>query len=151
MAVLKQITVFLENVPGRLATLCNTLEERGVNLQAMTTSEASEASNTATRPRERATKTTDATSKSTQSSSSNSTDTADTGERQLNNLGHQIGWCEKGSGRGRRVQARWEVEDHRRRAPQDRCGLRRFDRCAHPPRGGPLVHRDIFVPGHPVG
>ena len=42
MAVLKQITVFLENVPGRLATLCNTLEERGVNLQAMTTSEASE-------------------------------------------------------------------------------------------------------------
>jgi len=42
MAVLKQITVFLENVPGRLATLCNTLENRGVNLQAMTTSEASE-------------------------------------------------------------------------------------------------------------
>lgn len=42
MSVLKQITVFLENVPGRLATLCNTLEERGVNLQAMTTSEASE-------------------------------------------------------------------------------------------------------------
>ena len=42
MAILKQITVFLENVPGRLATLCNTLEERGVNLQAMTTSEASE-------------------------------------------------------------------------------------------------------------
>jgi hypothetical protein len=42
MAVLKQITVFLENVPGRLATLCNTLEKRGVNLQAMTTSEASE-------------------------------------------------------------------------------------------------------------
>jgi len=42
MPVLKQITVFLENVPGRLATLCNTLEERGVNLQAMTTSEASE-------------------------------------------------------------------------------------------------------------
>lgn len=42
MPVLKQITVFLENVPGRLATLCNTLEKRGVNLQAMTTSEASE-------------------------------------------------------------------------------------------------------------
>jgi hypothetical protein len=42
MPILKQITVFLENVPGRLATLCNTLEERGVNLQAMTTSEASE-------------------------------------------------------------------------------------------------------------
>lgn len=42
MAILKQITVFLENVPGRLATLCNTLEARGVNLQAMTTSEASE-------------------------------------------------------------------------------------------------------------
>ena len=42
MAILKQITVFLENVPGRLATLCNTLDERGVNLQAMTTSEASE-------------------------------------------------------------------------------------------------------------
>lgn len=42
MPVLKQITVFLENVPGRLATLCNTLENRGVNLQAMTTSEASE-------------------------------------------------------------------------------------------------------------
>ena len=42
MAILKQITVFLENVPGRLATLCNALEQRGVNLQAMTTSEASE-------------------------------------------------------------------------------------------------------------
>lgn len=42
MPVLKQITVFLENVPGRLATLCNTLENRGVNLQAMTTFEASE-------------------------------------------------------------------------------------------------------------
>lgn len=42
MPVLKQITVFLENVPGRLATLCNTLEDHGVNLQAMTTSEASE-------------------------------------------------------------------------------------------------------------
>jgi hypothetical protein len=42
MAIMKQITVFLENVPGRLATLCNTLEERGVNLQAMTTSESSE-------------------------------------------------------------------------------------------------------------
>jgi hypothetical protein len=42
LAILKQITVFLENVPGRLATLCNTLEDRGVNLQAMTTSEASE-------------------------------------------------------------------------------------------------------------
>jgi hypothetical protein len=42
MPVLKQITVFLENVPGRLATLCNTLENHGVNLQAMTTSEASE-------------------------------------------------------------------------------------------------------------
>ena len=42
MPILKQITVFLENVPGRLATLCNTLENHGVNLQAMTTSEASE-------------------------------------------------------------------------------------------------------------
>ena len=42
MAIMKQITVFLENVPGRLATLCNTLEERGVNLQAMTTAESSE-------------------------------------------------------------------------------------------------------------
>ena len=42
MAIMKQITVFLENIPGRLATLCNTLEERGVNLQAMTTSESSE-------------------------------------------------------------------------------------------------------------
>ena len=42
MAIMKQITVFLENIPGRLATLCNTLEERGVNLQAMTTAESSE-------------------------------------------------------------------------------------------------------------
>ena len=42
MSVLKQITVFLENVPGRLATLCDTLQQQGVNIQAMTTSEASE-------------------------------------------------------------------------------------------------------------
>ena len=42
MAIMKQITVFLENIPGRLATLCNTLEEQGVNLRAMTTSETSE-------------------------------------------------------------------------------------------------------------
>ena len=42
MSILKQITVFLENVPGRLATLCDTLQKRGVNIQAMTTSEASE-------------------------------------------------------------------------------------------------------------
>lgn len=42
MPVLKQISVFLENVPGRLATLCNTLEAEGVNLQAMVTSEAAE-------------------------------------------------------------------------------------------------------------
>ncbi|MFQ5744879.1 MAG: hypothetical protein ACE5HV_15015 [Acidobacteriota bacterium] len=42
MPVLKQITVFLENVPGRLATLCNTLESEGVNLRAMSTTEASE-------------------------------------------------------------------------------------------------------------
>jgi hypothetical protein len=42
MPVLKQITVFLENVPGRLATLCNALEEEGVNLRAMVTSETSD-------------------------------------------------------------------------------------------------------------
>ena len=42
MSILKQITVFLENVPGRLATLCDTLQKRGVNIQAMTTTEASE-------------------------------------------------------------------------------------------------------------
>ncbi len=42
MSVLKQITVFLENVPGRLATLCDTLQQQGVNIQAMTTSEAAE-------------------------------------------------------------------------------------------------------------
>lgn len=42
MPVLKQITVFLENEPGRLATLCNALEEEGVNLRAMVTSEASD-------------------------------------------------------------------------------------------------------------
>ena len=42
MAIMKQITVFLENIPGRLATLCNTFEEQGVNLRAMTTSETSE-------------------------------------------------------------------------------------------------------------
>ena len=42
MSVLKQITVFLENVPGRLETLCDTLQQQGVNIQAMTTSEASE-------------------------------------------------------------------------------------------------------------
>ena len=42
MPVLKQITVFLENEPGRLATLCNALEAEGVNLRAMVTSEASD-------------------------------------------------------------------------------------------------------------
>lgn len=42
MPVLKQITVFLENEPGRLATLCNALETEGVNLRAMVTSEASD-------------------------------------------------------------------------------------------------------------
>jgi len=42
MSVLKQITVFLENVPGRLATLCNTLEAKGVNIRAMTTTELTE-------------------------------------------------------------------------------------------------------------
>lgn len=42
MPVLKQITVFLENVPGRLATLCNTLEAKGVNIRAMTTTELTE-------------------------------------------------------------------------------------------------------------
>ncbi len=42
MSVLRQISVFLENVPGRLATLCNTLEANGINLRAMTTSEGSD-------------------------------------------------------------------------------------------------------------
>lgn len=42
MAVMRQISVFLENVPGRLATLCNTLENAGVDLRAMATSEGSE-------------------------------------------------------------------------------------------------------------
>jgi hypothetical protein len=39
---MRQISVFLENVPGRLATLCNTLEVNGINLRAMTTSEGSD-------------------------------------------------------------------------------------------------------------
>ncbi len=42
MSVMRQISVFLENVPGRLATLCNTLEAAGVDMRAMTTSEASD-------------------------------------------------------------------------------------------------------------
>lgn len=42
MPVLKQVTVFLENVPGRLAKLCNTLEAAGVNIQAMVTSESTD-------------------------------------------------------------------------------------------------------------
>lgn len=42
MPVLRQISVFLENVPGRLATLCNTLESNGINLRAMATSEGSD-------------------------------------------------------------------------------------------------------------
>ena len=42
MPLMRQISVFLENVPGRLATLCNTLEENGINLRAMTTSEGSD-------------------------------------------------------------------------------------------------------------
>ncbi len=42
MSVFRQITVFLENEPGRLATLCNALEAEGVNLRAMVTSEASD-------------------------------------------------------------------------------------------------------------
>lgn len=42
MALLKQVSVFLENVPGRLATLCNTLESNGVNIRAMATSEGTE-------------------------------------------------------------------------------------------------------------
>lgn len=42
MPVLKQISVFLENVPGRLATLCNTLESNGINIRAMATSEGAE-------------------------------------------------------------------------------------------------------------
>lgn len=42
MPVLRQISVFLENVPGRLATLCNTLEKHGIDMRAMSTSEGSE-------------------------------------------------------------------------------------------------------------
>lgn len=42
MSVIRQISVFLENVPGRLATLCNTLERNGIDLRAMATSEGSE-------------------------------------------------------------------------------------------------------------
>ena len=42
MPLLRQISVFLENVPGRLANLCNTLETNGIDLRAMTTSEGSE-------------------------------------------------------------------------------------------------------------
>jgi len=42
MPVLRQISVFLENVPGRLATLCNTLESNGIDLRAMATSEGSD-------------------------------------------------------------------------------------------------------------
>ena len=42
MPVMRQISVFLENVPGRLATLCNTLESNGIDLRAMATSEGSE-------------------------------------------------------------------------------------------------------------
>ena len=42
MPVLQQISVFLENVPGRLATLCNTLEKKQVNMRAMSTSEGTE-------------------------------------------------------------------------------------------------------------
>lgn len=42
MPLMRQISVFLENVPGRLATLCNTLEQNGINLRAMTTSEGSD-------------------------------------------------------------------------------------------------------------
>lgn len=42
MPVIRQISVFLENVPGRLATLCNTLESNGIDLRAMATSEGSE-------------------------------------------------------------------------------------------------------------
>jgi len=42
MPVLRQISVFLENVPGRLATLCNTLEQNGIDMRAMATSEGSE-------------------------------------------------------------------------------------------------------------
>ncbi len=42
MSVLRQISVFLENVPGRLATLCNTLEQNGIDLRAMATSEGSD-------------------------------------------------------------------------------------------------------------
>lgn len=42
MPLMKQVSVFLENVPGRLATLCNTLEANGVNIRAMATSEGTE-------------------------------------------------------------------------------------------------------------
>ena len=42
MPLMRQISVFLENVPGRLATLCNTLELNGIDLRAMATSEGSE-------------------------------------------------------------------------------------------------------------
>ncbi len=42
MPVMRQISVFLENVPGRLATLCNALENHGIDLRAMATSEGSE-------------------------------------------------------------------------------------------------------------
>jgi hypothetical protein len=42
MPVMRQMSVFLENVPGRLATLCNTLESNGIDLRAMATSEGSD-------------------------------------------------------------------------------------------------------------
>jgi hypothetical protein len=39
---IRQISVFLENRPGRLSTLCHTLAEAGVNLSTLMLSEASE-------------------------------------------------------------------------------------------------------------
>ena len=35
MPIAQQISVFLENQPGRLGTLCEVLAERGVNIQAI--------------------------------------------------------------------------------------------------------------------
>jgi hypothetical protein len=39
---IRQISVFLENKPGRLSALCRTLAEAGINLRALTLSDAGE-------------------------------------------------------------------------------------------------------------
>jgi hypothetical protein len=50
MPIVKQLSVFIENKPGRLSGVCTTLADAGVNIQAMSVHEYRMARNLIERP-----------------------------------------------------------------------------------------------------